>query len=88
MNELYIGLIAFVVTAAPILLVCYAIRPGEDRATIVKEQKHRSRPRIFDIGKIQDTTPIEAIAIGLLQTRRLNIRDERFYGFDSPPGRF
>ncbi len=88
MNELYIGLIAFLVTATPLLLGCYAIRSREDKTTIVKERKHRSRPRIFDIDKIQDTTPIEAIAIGLLQTRRLNIRDERFYGFDSPPGRF
>lgn len=88
MNELYIGLIAFVVTAAPMLLVCYAIRPREDKTTIVKERKHGSWPRTFDIDKIEDTTPIEAIAIGVIQTRRLNIRDERFYGFDSPPGRF
>jgi hypothetical protein len=88
MNELYLGLIALLATAAPVLLGSYAISPRQVGVIAVNERKHQSRSRIFNIDKTQDTTAIEAIAMGVHQTRRLNIRDERFYGFDSPPGRF
>ena len=88
MNELYLGLIALLAIAAPVLLGCYAIRPCQVDVITINERDHGPQSRIFDIDKVQDITPIEAIAMGLLQTRRLNIRDERFYELHGPADRF
>ena len=55
---------------------------------IFKKRRDQPRTRIVRIDKIQDTTPVAAIARGVLQTQRWDIRRDEFRGFDSPPGRF
>jgi hypothetical protein len=55
---------------------------------IFKKRKVQPQTRIVHIDKIQDTTPIAAIARSVLRTQRWDIRRDEFRGFDSPPGRF
>ena len=86
MEEVYIGLLAFLVSAALIVLGCNIgvwladqEKAGGERTT----EGHTSNP-----GAIQTGIPAQTTEPGVLQPRRLDIRTGEFRGFHSPPGRF
>jgi hypothetical protein len=88
MNEVYIGFVAFLVTAALIGWGCYFVTFKEGEMTIFKKRRVQPQTRIVHIDKIQDTTPAQAIARSVVQTPRWQVRRGQFRGFDSPPGHF
>jgi hypothetical protein len=55
-------------------------------------KKNRKQPKTHivsrAIDKVPDTTPAQAIVSSVLHQPRWDLRQDKFRGFDSPPGRF
>jgi hypothetical protein len=89
MNEVHLGLMAFLVSGALIVVGCHVAisieqHKTEHRNAIFERWTTRAQTRIPVIEEIQASTIVSSVP----QTQRWPIRQNEFRGFNSPPGRF
>jgi hypothetical protein len=88
MHQVYVGLFAFFVTGAIIVVGCHLAISLEHFKTTLGRWTTQTQARIAGVGKIRASTPTSTIVSSVLRTQRWPISRGEFRGFNSPPGRF
>jgi hypothetical protein len=95
MDQVYVGLVTFLVSGALIVVGCHVAisieqRKAEHRDAIFERWTTRARTLIAITDEVRTSmpTPTPTIVPSVLQTQRWPIRRNEFRGFNSPPGRF
>jgi hypothetical protein len=95
MNEVYLGLVTFLVSGALIVVGCHVAISIEQRKTkhlnaIFERWTARALAHIPVTNEMRTSmpTPTPTIVSSVLQTQRWHMSGSDFRGFNSPPGRF
>lgn len=88
MNELYVGLIAVLVSGALIMVGCHIGMFLATDKTTLDRRTTQGQAGVQGIDEIRTTTPTRTIIGSDLQTQTRDPRPTQFRGFHSPPGRF
>jgi hypothetical protein len=88
MGEVYVSLIAFLVSGAVIVVACHIGISIEHHKTTFERWTTQAQTRIRGGVGITASMPTETIVSSVLKTQRWPIRRNEFRGFNSPPGRF
>jgi hypothetical protein len=88
MGQLYVGLVAFFVTGAIIVVGCHVAICLKPLKSNLKRWTTATQTRIPGVGKMRGSTPTPMIVSSVLRTQRWPVSASEFRGFNSPPGRF
>lgn len=87
MGEVYVSLIAFLVSGALIVVACHIGISIENHKTTFERWTTRAQTRVLGVVGISTSTPTQTIS-SVLKTQRWPVRRNEFRGFNRPPGRF
>jgi hypothetical protein len=88
MDQVYVGLLTFLVSGALIVVGCHIGISIRQHKTTLDSWVTQAQTRIRGVRKIHTSVPTSTIVSSVLQTQRWPVSRSEFRGFNSPPGRF
>jgi hypothetical protein len=88
MDQVYVGLLTFLVSGALIVVGCHIGISIQQHKASLDRCITQAQTRIRSVRKIHTSTPTSTTVSSVLQTQRWPVSRSEFRGFNSPPGRF